>query len=170
MPKFECASCGVSHNDLPMDIGYRLPAAYFAIPEQDLEKRVVHTDDTCIIDGIAFFIRGILPIPVPELDNTFCFGPWAQISKSDFDRYRKYFDINPHENEPALTGQLSGNLIGYENSDGIRLDIVLQKDGQRPVFNVVDQEIRLYADQQNGVDVATIHQWIARLFPDFFDN
>ena len=68
--RWRCSVCGDEHDGLPLDWSYDKPA-YWEGPRNDDDFL---TSDLCSWtddDGKrAYFIRGLLHVPVPELDDT----------------------------------------------------------------------------------------------------
>jgi hypothetical protein len=79
---FQCHTCGETHEGLP-DIGSDYPDPYYAIPEDERERRVFVTSDLCSIDDEDYFIRGVIEIHVHDLDRPFGFGVWVSQKKEN---------------------------------------------------------------------------------------
>jgi len=77
---YRCATCGNSHEGLP-DMGFRWPEPCFGVPEAERDSRIKATSDTCSIDDEAFFIRGIILIPIKGRDDHFGLGVWVSQSR-----------------------------------------------------------------------------------------
>jgi len=67
---FECVRCGEYHVGMP-SFGWDYPVQYLLISEQERDRRVELSSDTCIIDDQRFFVRGCLEIPVHAHEEPF---------------------------------------------------------------------------------------------------
>ena len=80
---FRCSICGELHDEIP-HLGSDRPDPWWAVPEDERDRRIQLTSDTCIIDGKEFFIRGVIEIPVHEHADPFGFGVWVSQKKENF--------------------------------------------------------------------------------------
>jgi hypothetical protein len=160
MAGFRCGTCGKLHDHLPMDIGYRRPEPYFAVPEEERARRIYETDDLCVIDGKTFMIRGVLYLPISGGDQQFGWGVWAVVSEQDFQRYLDAWDHDTEDDVPPFTGRLASAIPGYPGSDQVDLDIRLQSGGQRPRFTVRSETHPLGVDQRTGITLAKAHSFV----------
>jgi hypothetical protein len=158
MSGFVCSVCGQVHDGLPLGIGHALPADYFAVPESQRERRVKATDDYCIIDGKEFYIRGVLPVPIAELNDEFRFGLWTRIGKRDFDRYLEAWENDVPKDEPIIIGYLSGGTKAYTASDQTAVTVYLQNGNQRPRFFTVSDDHPLGKEQRQGLTMKRVHE------------
>jgi hypothetical protein len=53
---FRCSTCGELHDEIP-HLGSDRPDRWWAVPEDERDRRIELTSDTCIIDGEEFFIQ-----------------------------------------------------------------------------------------------------------------
>lgn len=166
MDKFICAICDREHTGLPLDVAYKRPDQFFAIPKDELKNRAVFTDDGGWIDDKQFFIRGVLKLPIHETESEFAFGAWAEIQEQDFLRYLE-IDINNADvtQEPHLLGRLANELITYPQSANLDITIRLMPLNKRPLFNVVAQQHQLEIDQRTGISMEKVHRIIHLLQP-----
>lgn len=158
MTTFFCSVCGHQHSGLVMDLAYQRPADVFNIPDDERPTRIRSNDDVCIIDDAEFYIRGILALPVRELDDQFCWGVWAQVDKDGLDYYLAHWNVASTDDLAPFPGLLSGGIGAYPDSDQLSVAIHLQSNNQRPWFVVLDQTHPLAQAQQMGItlhDVAT---------------
>ena len=77
-------------------MGFRWPEPCFGVPEAERQSRIKATSDTCSIDDEAFFIRGIILIPIKGRDDHFGLG--VRVSQS------RYLGA---EDDGTLSGQQS---------------------------------------------------------------
>lgn len=160
MTGFRCGVCGKLHDHLPLDIGYRRPAPYFALPEEERASRVFETDDVCVIDGVTFMIRGVLDLPIAGADEQFGWGVWAEIDRQDYQRYLAVWGQDDEEQVPPFPGRLAGGIGAYPDSDRLAVSVKLRGDGQRPRFTVVSETHPLGVDQRAGITREKAHRFV----------
>jgi hypothetical protein len=80
---FRCSVCGELHDDLP-DLGSDRPDTWWGVPEEERDRRIRLTSDTCIIDDEEFFIRGVIEIPIHDATDSFGFGVWVSQKRENF--------------------------------------------------------------------------------------
>jgi hypothetical protein len=160
MSGYRCAVCGQFHDELPMDLATSKPASSVAVPETERADRVYLTDDICVIDDREFFIRGVLPLPVRDTEESFHWGLWARVEQRDFTNYLDRWGRDEEAATPPFSGWLDGGVKHYPGSD--TLEVLLQPRGnnQRPVFTVVPDDHPLGIDQRHGIDMAKVHSFV----------
>jgi hypothetical protein len=148
---YRCATCGEVHDDLP-DMGSDRPDYWWGIPEDQREKRIILTSDTCIIDGRDYFIRGVIEIPIRHESRVFGFGVWVSQSKDHFEEYLRNFNS-------AGIGPFFGWLctrIKYYKQDTLLLKTRahFRGAGVRPKIELEPTDHPLSLDQQNGIELS----------------
>jgi hypothetical protein len=145
---YRCTSCGETHEGLP-DIGADKPDQWWDIPEEEREGRIELTDDTCIIDGEDFFIRGVIHIPVHGQPEDFGFGVWVSQKKENFYAYQENFDsaeIGP------FFGWLCTKLSCYEQETLLLKTMAhFRGGGQRPEIKIEPTDHPLAIEQHEGI-------------------
>lgn len=86
MTGFLCATCGQTHDSIPMCLGAPAPELWFSVPEAEREARVELSSDQCVIDGQHFFILGRILLPVVDGDDSFVWLAWVSLSEANFVR------------------------------------------------------------------------------------
>lgn len=154
---FTCATCGQSHDGLPTDWGFKLPDVIWAIPVQEREAAARFTDDLCEY-GERYFIRGLLPVPLPDLGKEFGWGVWAEVDIAVFQRYLEFYDADGSA-EPPYSGKLANSLPGYAPSLNAPIQIRFRDETQRPIFTLAEQDrSALAVEQRTGISCARFHQ------------
>ncbi len=75
--RYRCASCGQEHDEL--EPGFRRPDAFFAVPQSERAARVRESDDLCVIDGTAHFVRAVAPLNVRGRGEAYQWGLWVKV-------------------------------------------------------------------------------------------
>jgi hypothetical protein len=147
---YRCAICGQTHDDLP-DLGFSWPDPYFSVPEFERGARIRGNPDTCAIDDEAFYIRGVVLIPIVGTSDHFGLGVWVSQKRENFQTYLDNFDtpeIGP------FFGWLS-NTIPFYQPDTWAMKAMAHFQGrrQRPLIELVPCDHPLYLDYSQGVSL-----------------
>lgn len=151
--EFRCEVCDEVHRGSP-SFAYRKPMLYSTVPEAERPERVRLTDDTCVIDDDTFFIRGLLEIPIHEVDEPFMWGVWVSQSRESFERYVRTFDQD--QSGDVSFGWLDVTMPGYDVSDksgdreSLACDVHWRGDGDRPLIMPHECDHALYHDCTSG--------------------
>lgn len=144
-----CSICRRVHDQLP-DIGSDRPAHYWDVVEEERDRRIKLTADTCEIDEQQFFIRGVLQIPVLGDPNGFGFGVWVSLKEENYRTYLQNFDT-------ADLGPFFGWLctrISYYSQDTelLKTTVIFRGGGLRPAIKLHESESHLLAvNQRHGI-------------------
>lgn len=152
---WSCGTCGKYHDGMVLDIAYRRPVQYFMVPEHARPLRVRESDDVCIIDDEIFAIRGMLYVPVPEIDSNFGWGVWAKISRSDFEHYWAMWDEDGSDH-PPFQGRLDVEPKCYDGLYDHEVRVQLRTPDERPIFTLMPSSHRLYREQCSGYSVERV--------------
>ena len=149
---FECHSCDEVHEGIP-DFGYDYPDYYFEIPEDEREKRIEMTTETCVVDNEHFFIRGVIEIPVVGSEEVLGLGVWQTLSDVNFKRYSEFRanETNPAEDEKQLVGWISNTIPGYPTLLRHLGMLHVRGDGLRPAIKLQPTDHPLSQEQQHGI-------------------
>ncbi|HLY26573.1 MAG TPA: DUF2199 domain-containing protein [Aggregatilineales bacterium] len=167
MTTFKCPECGKIHDLSQAALVFRMPRHVAElrreIGKEEFAARVQMNDDLCCIDEKLYFIRGVLEVPVKELDATFEWGLWALVDQVDFNHYVELWDADIDEHEPPFTGWLSGSPPEYPESDMAEVVIHMRSNGMRPMFMISASDQPLGIAQREGITPAEVHQFIAKV-------
>ncbi|MEL6479436.1 MAG: DUF2199 domain-containing protein [Pseudomonadota bacterium] len=161
-----CTCCGLRHRGVP-DLAFRSP---FVVEEGERgNPRVViedKTDDACVltVDGDrAFFIRGVLPIPIRGSEESFGIGAWSTLSEASFDTYCCGVPRADQGRSGSFYGYLANEVPGFPGSMNLVLDVAPQDGRLRPLLHVQAGEDRsgLSAAQAEGWDRAQLGAFLS---------
>merc|ERR1712113_790401 len=79
--QWTCALCGAVHEKLPLCYSADAPWKMM-LSEAEFGERVRLTEDTCVVDGEAFFIRGHIEIPLHDMDGNLVYSAWCSLSRA----------------------------------------------------------------------------------------
>ena len=158
-----CSRCGEVHEGLPLDWAFNSPAYWDGPRSEDdylSEDLCVWTDD----DGnLAYFIRGLIEIPILESDDTFAYGVWSSLSEKSYDRVVDLWEHPGRAEEPPYFGWLSNSIAGYPETLSLPLDVVTRSGTPRPTFHLHDGDHPLIRDQREGITLADVRNVVERL-------
>jgi hypothetical protein len=148
---YRCATCGQTHGDLP-HIGADKPDPWWDVAEEERDRRIELTSDTCVIDNASYFIRGVVEVPVHGQPEPFGFGVWVSQKKENFFTYLKHFDS-------ADVGPFFGWLctrIAFYPEDTLHLKTMahFRGGGLRPAIELEPTDHPLAVDQREGISLA----------------
>ena len=155
---FHCEVCHTWHDALPFSYSVKAPFAVAAIPEQELERRVVFTLDQCVIDQRDFYLRGRIVVPVLGEDRPFIWGVWAKVSAPDFIRTDELWKIPGREREPAYPGRLNTQIPLYGDTLNLELLVQTQVVGRRPHFELMQSSHPFALEQRAGISLGRVRR------------
>lgn len=161
-----CATCGSEHEGLPLDFGFDAPAHWDG-PRHDDDflgsDLCSWTDD----DGVrCYFIRGVLEIPVPELNDRFAYGVWGSLSAESYARVLELWDDPAAVEEPPYFSWLSNSIRGYPETLNLRANVITAPLGVRPSIVLLDDDHPLAVEQREGISVARVQEIAGLLMHD----
>lgn len=134
-----------------MDIGFDTPYYWHTVPEAEREARTELTSDLCSIDGEDFFIRGLLQIPLVDMEDDFAWGLWMSVSEANYRRYIETFDWKEQSQVGSFTGWISNQIRGYPNMLELVVRADLQDNNQRPLLVLKPTDHPLAIEQHRGI-------------------
>ena len=147
---YQCATCGSIHGDLP-DVGYRWPDPYFSVPEAERATRVRGGVDACAIDGEAFYIRGVILIPIAGTLDHLGLGVWVSQKRENYATYLDNYDspeIGP------FFGWLSNTMPFYDvDTWALKTMAHFQGGKRRPLITPEPSDHPLYTDYSRGISI-----------------
>jgi hypothetical protein len=135
--------------------------AVTAIPEWQMESRVVITPEQCVIDDTHFYLRGRIVIPIHGCPEPFVWGVWAQVSAKNFYCAYKRWNAPDREHEPPYLGRLANDLSSFGAPAGLPLEVHTQPVGRRPHFVVHSDTSLVAKEQRQGITLARAEELAA---------
>jgi len=157
----KCPQCGDEHELFDMEVAFGMPDDFFALPEDERNDRGKISDDFCQL-GDRYFVRSVIPIPVNDRTEIYCWGVWIEVTEDDFFTTFNTWEEDDVSHIPRLAGTLANELPGYEDTVSLRGELELKSDS-RPFFHV-SEESKLKADQSSGIttnDAARYYHHVA---------
>lgn len=149
---YKCATCGQIHTGLPFSFAAEFPDQYANMTRDERDARAVIGSDQYIIDQLWFFISGCLEIPIVGSNEVFLWGLWASVREEVFDEISECWELVGRENSRGpFKGRLGNSLAEYPETLNLKLRIVLQPVGARPLFVVEEPDHSLAQEQSSGI-------------------
>jgi hypothetical protein len=130
---YVCKCCGKKHPGLPTDWGFQLPDTVYSLSILQRYARSRHTTDLCTLDESQYFIRGLLPLSLPESGQTFNWGVWVRLDRKIHDRYIENWNVDI-SSSPRDQGVIANNISIYGRTRHLRVEIQYSPDNTRPTF------------------------------------
>jgi len=161
---FVCNVCGQTHDGIPPSFAADFPDMYAGLSESDRGSRALIGSDQCIIDEHWFFIRGCLEIPIFDSDDVFLWGLWASVKEEAFNEISAAWEEEGRESRLApFKGRLANSLSVYTETLNLKLRIVIQPVGTRPLFILEEEQHPLAVAQQRGMSRSDVAELSAKL-------
>lgn len=143
-----CSECGAAHDIGEIEVAYGLLDDYFMLSREQREARGRANSDFCQLDN-RFFVRSVIPVPLPEPDRYYCWGVWVELPRENCRIAYDTWEDEDVSRIPRLKGKLANGLREYENSKGLLGELELRPDSH-PFFYIVE-ESRLMHDLHSGI-------------------
>ena len=151
-PGFVCRTCGQSHEEVPLSFAADFPDMYANMSESDRGARALIASDQCIVDEALFFIRGCLEIPLLDSSEVFIWGLWVLVKEEVFNEISESWEEEGRETRRGpFKARLANSLSVYPETLNLKLRIVIQPVGTRPLFILEEEEHPLAVAQQHGI-------------------
>ncbi len=156
---YRCATCSELHEGLP-DVSFVKPDPWFAVPQAERDRRVLLAADTCVIDDVEFFVRGVLFVPLVDAEGSLGLGVWVSQKRENFARYLENFDsadIGPY------FGWLATRIRSYDDDTfALRTMVHFQGGDVRPSIVLEASDHPLSVDQREGITLAKAWEIVHR--------
>ena len=159
---YRCSKCGEVHEGLP-DLGFDYPDPYLEIPEDERPARATYSPDRCTVrddDGLHYFLRGVIFIPVIGQTEPFGIGAWVSQSEENFERYAKGVPMSP------TFGWLVNRIAHYQPTTFLlKTRAHFAEGGLRPTIELEPTDHPLAVDQRSGISLERawelVHRYMA---------
>jgi hypothetical protein len=131
-----------------------LPDAIHELTDEERAGRTRLTDDFAVLDDSRFYVRGLLELPIPELDARFGYGVWLEIEEPAFAHLFEHWQDPDQSESPATPGLLANELEPYAPTNGLRVLLQQVSADLLPSVEVLDPTHPLAIDQQRGISGA----------------
>ena len=137
MPKVRCSKCGAEHDLSGIEPTFKRPDAFIGVPAAERERRVSHSDDTCLItsvDGkdLTCFLRVMLRVPIRGESRPIGWGLWVEVDAQTYWRVSELWNDEDQNAEPPFTCALANEIPNYPSTLGLPAMMRLERPGVRP--------------------------------------
>jgi hypothetical protein len=148
---FVCSVCGEHHDQRLLDIRLALPHAIHLLDADARTRRAWLADDFAVLDDERFFVRGLLELPIPGIDDRFAYGSWVEVSMRDFQELMRHW----HDDEQfdAVDCAIANELEPYRDTLGLRGRLRATSPDKLPAIELADAPHDLVDAQRRGISV-----------------
>ena len=137
-----CAFCGETILGAIQDYAYTWPDRVFALPPDERASRTWRSSeanpDFVVLDSTAFFVRGLLPIPLGAGEE-FRYGVWLEVSQTDFQRILEAWNDDEAYTKLRFRAALANGIAPWgEPALGAAVDVGTRDAGTRPCVTRAD--------------------------------
>src|SRR5215212_1219961 len=157
-----CSCCGKQYDTLPLDFAADAPEYWYAIPEDERERRAVLTPDFCTLDHEHHFIRGCLELPILNSEEKLVFGAWVSLSQASMSQAQELW-CDPAEGTAPLYGWFSTAIKLYPGSLQLKAAVCFRGVDLRPAIELEPSEHPLSRDQRQGISMERVQEIVAAL-------
>jgi hypothetical protein len=159
-----CHQCGLSHEDIPLSFAADFPDQYANMSSEDRDNRSIIGSDQCIINSEAFYVRGLLEIPILDSDDKFLWGLWASVKEEVFDELSDSWEEQGRESRRGpFKARLGNKLAVYPDTFNLKMTIKVQPVGTRPLFFIDEENHPLAIAQRVGMSANETQELVSRL-------
>lgn len=153
----KCSCCGKEIGEIVFDSSFNMPDEIWKLSKlQRLLRAKIGSDLSRF--GERFFLRGVAYIPVKDTDRSYGWGIWVEVSKDDFDDYFESFEED-NSSKPKFAGIVANEIPYYENTTGLKVEVQLGNETQRPEIYFSDQSHLLTKEQTDGISLEKVHSF-----------
>ena len=156
--RWTCRYCGEQHDDLPFDWAFAAPAHWDGGKTADdwlTEDLCVWTDDG---GDPAFFVRGVLYVPVVETGEALRYGVWSSLSQRSFERVIEMWNDPSRVEEPPYFGWLANSIPDYPGTLNLPVDVVTDHADLRPTIVPHKSGHPLVRDHRAGISLERVRE------------
>lgn len=148
---FVCSVCGEHHDERLLDIRLGLPHVIHLLDADARTRRAWLADDFAVLDDERFFVRGLLELPIPGLDDRFAYGSWVEVSMPDFQELLRHW----HDDAQfaAVECTVANELEPYRGTLGLRATLRATAPDRLPAIELADTPHDLVDAQRRGISV-----------------
>ena len=148
--RFRCQVCDEWHEGLP-DLGFDAPLHYHQLSDEERRTRATHSSDFCSIDDEAFFVRGVIELPIRGQADRFGIGAWVSLKAENFQRYLDLYEVEDPKGEGPFFGWLCNRIAGYPDTLSLKTLLHLRPAPTRPAIELEPTDHPLAVQQRDGI-------------------
>ncbi len=166
--RFTCTTCGLEHDLDAISFGTSAPVQWDLLSE-DERSRSLLAGEQCEIEsheGLSFYIRACLEIPIRATSRSFTWGVWCSLSE------KSYLETSEHWSDPQRTeigphfGWLCTKIPGYPDTVFLKTMVHQRQVGTRPSVELEPTSHPLAVDQRDGIEEHRLREIVIQLLHD----
>jgi hypothetical protein len=101
----------------------------------------------------SFFVRGVIPIPIRDSDQEFCWGVWTTLSEKNYHRFVDLIDKHERTHEDPYFGWLVTGLSRrlYPSTMSLKTHVHMKEPKLRPWVELEPTDHPLAVEQRDGI-------------------
>jgi hypothetical protein len=148
---FVCSVCGEHHDERLLDIRLGVPHVIHLLDSGARTRRAWLADDFAVLDDERFFVRGLLELPIPRLDDRFAYGSWVEVSMPDFQELLRRWHDDAQFAAVACT--VANELEPFRDTLGLRATLRATAPDRLPAIELAAAPHELVDAQRRGISV-----------------
>jgi hypothetical protein len=148
--EWRCASCGETHTELPALV-VEAPSIWSDATEEERLRDFELTSDTCVWRDEAYFVRGVLALPLIGREGALEFGVWSSLSPENFSRYMREYESADRDALGWMFRWFSNRLPGYPDTESLKCHVHPREPGLRPTIELEPTDHPLAIHQRDGI-------------------
>ena len=148
---FVCSVCGEHHDQRLLDIRLGLPHVIHLLDADARTHRAWLADDFAVLDDERFFVRGLLELPIPGLDDRFAYGSWVEVSMPDFQELMRHWHDDEQFDPVECT--VANELEPYRDTLGLHAMLRATAPDRLPAIELAAAAHDLVDAQRRGISV-----------------
>ena len=146
----KCSCCGEMVPPTDIEISFRLPDEVAALSQDEQKQRVEATKSLCVLDEQRFFVRGLIPLKIIDVDDEYCIGAWVEVSADDFETINDLWEDDDCDRHEPFVGHIANEVPYSKQSMGCLVKVLLMVQTV-PHFIIADDKCTLFAEQASGI-------------------
>ncbi len=176
--RWKCGTCEEWHEGPCLDFGISEPhywskncepgTRWDVLPSGvfDTSCKTFLDEDYCAIDDDNFFVRGIIQLPIIGTAETFNWGVWGSLSRSNFEILLRADLESRHIDPPPMFSWLSSQLSDYPDTLSLKMHAHIQEPGMRPQFELEPSDHPLSQEYHHGISPERVREIMLRRLKD----
>lgn len=165
---FTCSTCGLQHDLASLSFGADAPAQWNLLTEEERNSSEL-TAEQCVIrssEGIHFFVRACLEIPILGKDSAFTWGVWCSLSEKSFLEMSEHWHDSDRTQFGPYFGWLCTPVPEYPDSMFMKTRVHQRAIGLRPLVELEESEHLLSVHYHRGIPEQEMQRIVSRVLHD----
>lgn len=146
-----------------MDVGFDDPLYVEELSEGQRAADVDRSPDFRVLrqgSETHYFVRGVIEIPVTDVDDVFRYGVWSSLSRTSYELAKRAYDAN--ESAGPFFGWLANRIAGYPDTLTLKVSASFRPD-LKPRMMLEPMDHPLAIEQSGGITLARVMEIVEPL-------